>query len=232
MNAVIRNALVVLVIVAVGVVAASSQVPTQTPHTGTYNEPGTLGTSPSVSPDLLAYLAFLNAQESIRADAEVRERQAAIERHRNDMLARIRSAGMAQYEAEAARRRADFASEQTRLATEAEARVENAAAELAEIRRAAEEDAVQAAAEEVVTRVRAFKAEWDVVQETTVTAMALERSQDLANVEEARGMVRVSYSPDPAREARWIRASAWSAAEREVRERHDNDAHGRRPQSE
>ena len=29
----------------------------------------------------------------------------------------------------------------------------------------------------------------------------------------------MSHSPDPTREARWVRASAWSAAEGEVRER-------------
>ncbi|HWB01030.1 MAG TPA: hypothetical protein VG713_21205, partial [Pirellulales bacterium] len=177
----------------------------------------------AASPDLLAYLAFLNEQERIRADAHERwtieDRRAAIERYRRDVDRQAWQAGMAKYEAEHLRRRADFSIAESKIRNEADVRIRNVQAELDELFRAAEEDARQRAKNELVAKIEAFLAKWNDASTTMMAAMEFQAADDQTNVERSRNMVRVIYAPDPAREARWIRASAWSAAEREVRER-------------
>ena len=147
-------------------------------------------TSPAASPDLLAYLAFLNEQERIRADAHERrtidDRRAAVERYRAEVDRRAWQAGMARHEAENLRRRADFSIVESRIRNEAEVRINAVEAELAELRRAAEEDVRQLVRNELAARLEAFSADWDDAQAKTTMAMAIQRADDQVNVEESR----------------------------------------------
>lgn len=174
--------------------------------------------SQAPSPDLLAYLAFLNEQERIRADAHekwtVEDRRKAIEHYRKEVDRRASNAGVAMYEAERQGRLSRFVIAELELRNEAEARIKQAELVLAEVRRAAEEDEQLRAREELAARVQQAIVGWDQAKEEMVEARAQQRIQDIANVEESREMVRAHYPSDALREARWARATAWESASR------------------
>ena len=90
---------------------------------------------------------------------------------------------MAQYDAENLRRRAEFSIAESRIRNEVNTRIRSVEAELAELRRAAEDDVRQLITEELAAHLEAFSADWDNAQAKTTMAMAIQRSEDQANVD-------------------------------------------------
>ena len=212
----------VLISVGFGLLAAVTAWPELVPaqYSRSADSRGQVGEvmSQAPSPNLLAYLAFLNEQERIRADAHekwtVEDRRKAIERYRSEVDRRASNAGMAMYEAERQGRLSRFVIAELELRNEAEARIKQAELVLAEVRRAAEEDEQLRAREELAALIKKTTVGWDQAKEKIIDERAQQRIQEIANVEESREMVRVNYPSDALREARWARATAWESAAR------------------